>query len=102
MEEKLAILGLSEHEANEFIMFWLPQMEGNAYNHIHFATDAYSNKAILEINPQPETLIRVFMVFQALDQPKAIVPQILTQQKRKGFTVVEWGGTEYQPIRSIW
>lgn len=31
LEEKLAQLGLTEREANEMIIYWLPQLEKNAY-----------------------------------------------------------------------
>jgi hypothetical protein len=35
LEQKLALLGLTPKEANEFIIFWLPQMENNPYNLIY-------------------------------------------------------------------
>ena len=37
LEGALAELGLTEKEANTFIMYWLPQMENNPYNVISFA-----------------------------------------------------------------
>lgn len=96
LEESLASLGLNRREANEFIVYWLPLMEGNAYNIISFQTDVYTEAAKLEINPAPDTLIRVFMAWQALDQYVAIEEQELTAPQRTGFTVVEWGGGEIQ------
>ena len=38
LEEKLGILGLTEREAEEFIVYWLPLMEKNKYNYIRFET----------------------------------------------------------------
>ena len=35
LEDALAQLGLTRAEANEFIIYWLPQMEQNAYNGAH-------------------------------------------------------------------
>ena len=32
LEDSLSQLGLTDKEANEFIIYWLPRMEGNAYN----------------------------------------------------------------------
>ena len=32
LEDALARLGLTDKEAEEFIIYWLPRMEGNAYN----------------------------------------------------------------------
>lgn len=94
LEESLAELGLNAREANEFIIYWLPRMEGNDYNLISFQTDAYTENAQLEINPSPDTVIRVFMAWKALEAPIDLEPQDLTAPERTGFTVVEWGGTE--------
>lgn len=94
LEISLAELGLTEREANEFIIYWLPQMETNAYNLISFQEEAYTDNAQLEITPNPDSVIRVFMAWQALDKPIEVEPQILQNGERKGFTVVEWGGCE--------
>jgi hypothetical protein len=94
LEDALAQLGLTRREANEFIVYWLPQMEGNPYNLIAFQTDAYTEHARLAISPEPDTLIRVFMAWKGLDAPVDIPAQTLTAVDRNGFTVVEWGGTK--------
>ncbi len=97
LEKALAQLGLTDKEADEFIIYWLPRLEGNPYNLISFQTTAYTDGAELAINPAPDTLIRVFMAWRGLDQPVDISPQTLTAPTRTGFTAVEWGGTEVQP-----
>ncbi|OUN20085.1 hypothetical protein [Flavonifractor sp. An82] len=94
LEGALADLGLTEQEANEFIIYWLPRMEGNAWNLISFQTTAYTDSAVLTIDPVPDTLIRVFMAWQGLDEPVEVETQNLTAPERIGFTAVEWGGTE--------
>lgn len=94
LEESLAKLGLTDKEANEFIIYWLPRMEGNAYNLISFQGPAYTNSAVLTVAPAPDTVLRVFMAWQALDAPLEIAPQILEAPAREGFTLVEWGGAE--------
>ena len=94
LERALAQLGLTDKEANEFIIYWLPRMEGNAYNLISFQGAAYTDSAELTIDPAPDTVIRVFMAWKGLDQPEKITPQELTAVERNGFTVVEWGGAE--------
>lgn len=94
LEDSLRQLGLTDREANEFIIYWLPKMEPNAYNLISFQTDVYTDNAVLTIDPTPDTLLRVFMTFKALNVPVEIPPQELQYVERKGFTVVEWGGTE--------
>ena len=94
LEDALAQLGLTEREANEFIIYWLPQMERSAYNLISFQTDTYTDIAKLTVSPTPDTVIRVFMAWQELDAPVDVPPQQLTAPARSGFTVVEWGGTQ--------
>ena len=44
--------------------------------------------------PAPDTVLRVHMVFLPLEQLIEIPEQQLTPTERKGFTVVEWGGTD--------
>ena len=95
LEEKLATLGLTEREAEEFIIYWLPILEVNNYNYIRFETAAEINAYMpLEINPQPDTLIRVIMDYKPLNTPINITEQRLTTPTRAGFIVVEWCGTE--------
>lgn len=94
LEEKLSILGLTEKEANEFIIYWLPKLAENNYNLIRFESiGKINNEMPLDINPKPETLIRVFMVYKPIDKIIEIKEQVLDSPIRTGFTVVEWGGT---------
>ena len=96
LEDALAQLGLTRAEANEFIIYWLPRMEGNAYNLISFQQEAYTDAAKLTITPQPDTLLRVFMAWKPLARAVEIAPQTLTAPERTGFTAVEWGGAKVQ------
>ena len=93
LEYALAKLGLTRREANEFIVFWLPQMEKNPYNLIAFQNEVYTENAPIEISPRPDTLIRVFMAVKASDEYVDTEEQILSSPERKGFTAVEWGGS---------
>ncbi|MBQ8578238.1 MAG: hypothetical protein IJ449_09805 [Clostridia bacterium] len=95
LEEKLAALGLTDREANEFIMYWLPKMQENAYNLVSFQFETYTETAELTVSPEPDTVIRVYMVYKPLDKDIEIPEQILPETPaRNGFTVVEWGGTK--------
>ena len=95
LEEKLAILGLTEREIEEFIVYWLPKLESNKYNYIRFATeDEINNNMAMEISPKPNTIIRVLMIFKGMNNPIEVEEQKLDIKKREGYTVVEWGGTE--------
>ena len=94
LENALADLGLTRREANEFIVYWLPRMEGNAYNLIAFQTTAYTDHARLTVVPAPDTVLRVFMAWKPLERSVQLPPQTLDGPERAGFTLVEWGGAE--------
>jgi hypothetical protein len=70
-------------------------MENNAYNLIHFSGEDYKSLAELKITPQPETIIRVMMLTRPLADKIDVPLQDLKplHKTRKGFTVVEWGGS---------
>ena len=94
LEDALARLGLTRREANEFIVYWLPRMEDNAYNLISFQSESYTGHAKLTIDPQPDSLLRVFMAWRPLTEPVEIPEQELPAFNRTGFAAVEWGGAE--------
>lgn len=94
LEEKLREMGLTDKEANEFMIYWLPKMENNAYNLISFQTDAYEEVAKLTVTPAPDSVLRVFMTWKAIEKAVDIEPQTFAAFERTGFTVVEWGGME--------
>ena len=94
LETALRQLGLTDKEANEFIIYWLPKMETNEYNVISFQQEIYTDNAALTITPAPDSMLRVFMAWKAADEPVDIEAQELQGFKRSGFTVVEWGGAQ--------
>jgi len=94
LQEKLSFMGLLPKEYNEFIVYWLPLMQDNAYNFVTFQGQAYTDTAELIITPAPDSILRVFMTFVSLDEPFEIEEQVLSPFIRIGFTVVEWGGCE--------
>lgn len=94
LEWALTEQGLTPREANEFIIYWLPRMEQNPYNVISFQTEAYTEGAVLEIAPNPDSLLRVFMAYYPTDEAVEIPSQEFTPFERVGFAVVEWGGCE--------
>ena len=97
LKETLTYMGLTEEEMNEFIVYWLPLMEHNMYNLITFQSDAYTNSAKLDITPKPDSMLRIFMVYVPLEEAVNMEPQQLETFERKGFTVVEWGGSIIEP-----
>lgn len=94
--EKLEKIGLNNQETNEFIQYWLPILERNKYNFIHFLLNEECNEiATLKVNPKPETTIRIYMEFYGLENYTRINEQQLPKTERKGFTLVEWGGADF-------
>ena len=97
LEEKLSILGLNDYEINEFIVYWIDKLENNKYNFISFRNiDDINESMPLYFSKKPETLIRVMMDFKALDDYITVKEQVLEKIERKGYTVVEWGGTYHK------
>ena len=97
LEKTLSDLGLSDTEANAFIMYWLPDLEENPYNVIAFQTDTYEDVAKLDVDPLPDTVVRVNMLFYGSDEYVDMVEQDLAAmnpslEEREGFILVEWGG----------
>ena len=69
-------------------------MEHNNYNYIRFVGNEEQDKYMpLEVNPKPDTVIRILMEFMPLDKKIEVKEQKLEKATRNGFTVVEWGGT---------
>ncbi len=93
LEWALEKQGLTQREANEFIIYWLPLMQNNPYNVISFQAESYTDGAILNITPSPDSVLRVFMAYYPSDVAVDIPPQDLQSTPRQGFTVVEWGGS---------
>lgn len=93
LTSKLAILGLNQKEAGEFMEYWLPRMQSKSYYFITFVPQAdFERLAPLSVQPRPDTTIRVFMDYQGLEKPIKVRQQRIKTPIRRGFTVVEWGG----------
>ena len=94
LEEKLKILGLNNKESSEFIVYWLPTLIKNKLSLCSFQTQEFFNNFELDINPKPNSILRVFLSIKKIDYPFNIQEQKLKSFERKGFTVVEWGGSK--------
>lgn len=91
-------LGLIEREREEFLDYWLPQLEATKKPYILFSILDQKEKERIDtvaITPKPDTFIAFIAHFTPLDKPIDIEPLKLpsTIPSRVGFTAVEWGGT---------
>lgn len=95
LDEKLALLGLNYKEKEEFITYWIAELEAKPFVYIRFQNfDEIERNMSLKVSPKPDTMIRIMMEYKPLDNAINIKKQPLRKAERKGFTVVEWGGTE--------
>jgi len=101
--EKLAYLGLNEKELKDFKEFWLQKLaeENGKYYLISFVPQSELDEhAPLTVYPVPDTVIRVYFdykVLSNLDGVSGLSEQVLAKgPERKGFTLVEWGGSLYR------
>lgn len=98
LAEFLANAGLNETESADFITYWGPRMVKNEFVRIQFLLDQDVDGLIgkLDIEPEPDNTLRIYMLFEGLSSIEE--PQVqeikLPEFSRKGFTIVEWGGTE--------
>lgn len=98
LEEKLTILGLNDIEQNDFITYWLPVLQENGESFVTFTGQQYTDAAKLTVTPKPDSVLRVQMLISKVDDKnraefEKLPEQKLTSFERKGFVLVEWGGT---------
>ena len=101
--KKLEFMGLNNLETNEFVQYWLPILERNEINFIHFYVNSdYDIISKNNVFPKPETSIRIFMEFYGLNKTIEFPQQNLLKTERKGFTLVEWGGADVsEPVNEL-
>ncbi len=91
-------LGLKEAEKQEFLSYWMPRLTALPGNYILFSIfDPVEKERVdsVHLNPEPDTRIELLAYFKPLEFPIFIPPLVLPEKPpaRKGFTMVEWGGT---------
>lgn len=96
LRQILSDMGLTAKEYNEFIVYWLPLMQESTYNLISFQGELYEESAKLNVVPQPDSVLRVFMAWKPVDEPVEITEQTFESFAREGFSVVEWGGCKVE------
>ena len=101
-EEKIVSVletyGLNQKEIADFVEFWIPQItkEESRYVYLTFLFGKQVDQiAEVKVSQTPDTLLRVFMVYEPLDSYKVVKPLNVEKVTREGFTVVEWGGARF-------
>lgn len=104
LENSLTKAGLNTKESADFITYWAPRLSQNEFNFVHFNfTEQYDAIAKLNVSPLPDTYLRLYMLWAPLPEGKmnGLVKQEIPRVTRKGFTVVEWGGSELPAIKGL-
>lgn len=92
-DKSLPILGLNEREIKDFKEYWLEELPKCRYYEIKLVDEKFLTENLsLEINPKPDTIIRVVLYFRCSKEKKELRSPLLFKKRRRGFTVVEWGG----------
>jgi len=92
-------MGSREKKFTDMTSYWVPEMEEkNApYYQISFLkTNQMDEFVPMNVNPVPNSILRVFLDFKTLNSKPSIIPK--PQQFNKfihhGFTLVEQGGLQ--------
>lgn len=92
-DSNLNKLGLNEKESYQFKEYWLNRLPEENYYEIKLLSNEYLDENMaLNINPVPDTLIRLEFYFKPLKEFEQISEPVIITPERKGFTAVEWGG----------
>ncbi|MFH0861497.1 MAG: hypothetical protein V1875_00565 [Candidatus Altiarchaeota archaeon] len=90
----LPMLGLNGKETGDFTEYWVPMLNtGRYYKITQIRQEQLDRIVALEVEPEPDTVIRVNLVITPLDAPEDIPEPHIAKAERRGFTVVEWGLT---------
>jgi len=93
LKSQLTQLGLNTQESADFMEFWQSKLPQTPYVRLTWLTTVDMNRlAPLVVEPRPDTVIRIFLEFEGLQQPRPLTSQALISVSRRGFTLVEWGG----------
>jgi hypothetical protein len=85
-------LGLNQRETSDFTAYWIKQLPKSKYYFIGVIPESQINiLAPISISPTPESLLRVSLYFQTLNEKINVPAPQFKPFVRKGFTVIEWG-----------
>lgn len=73
-------------------------LQENGESFVTFTGKQYTDAAKLTVTPKPDSVLRVQMLISKVDDTnraefEKLLEQKLTSFERKGFVLVEWGGT---------
>ncbi len=101
LESNLKAMGLNGRESTDFITYWAPRLMQKKYATIQFVlNEVYTEKfGDISFSKKPDVLLRVGMLYSLTNEGTTKLEmerQFFKSIKRKGFTVIEWGGAMLQ------
>ena len=86
-------LGLNQKETNDFKDYWEKYLPFVNYYFVGIMDENSIEKIEpLNVNPKPDSIIRVRLYFEALDKKISVKEPLIITPQREGYTLVEWGG----------
>lgn len=96
LEKQLDAMGFNMREKTDFITFWGPQIAAQETNFVQFMFNQdYDKIAQLQVQPQPASVFRVYMLLTPLPNTHNLHPiaPVIPRINREGFHLLEWGGS---------
>lgn len=92
-DQILPLLGLNAQEIKDYKEYWQKYLPEAPYYFVGVMTEKNIDQIEpMTITPQPDTVLRVRLYYQRLEEPRWVAEPLLTSKPRQGFSVVEWGG----------
>lgn len=102
IRKQLQAQGMNTKEISDFMTFWEEKIPQTKYVRLTWlGTKDMNVIAPLYVSKKPDTLIRVFLEMEGMNEKVNLTPQKFVAPQRQGFVVTEWGGLVYQSLYSI-
>lgn len=91
----LRVYGLNQQEIEDFMDYWLERLSGFPVYTVYPQLACNIDQLIeLNVSQEPESILRLYYIFKKGKTPfwKLGTPK-MTHFQRRGFSVVEWGGS---------
>ena len=91
--QNMSEYGFEGREIDDFIDYWIPKLDNQAFYSIYPQTERTINNVIkLNFSKQPDTMLRLFYVIKGHNQmPDELIEPTIESFERNGFAVTEWG-----------
>jgi len=91
--DTLGAYGFTEAETADFVDYWPQHLAPAAWYGIYPMVEArfIDPLASLDIQPVPDSLFRLWLIIEPVDEEPGLLPPVIVPMERSGFAAVEWG-----------